>query len=268
MKKGILTLIGGAEDKRHEKIILKTIVKKAKAKSIIIIPTASSYPRDVYHAYYDAFKDLGVAHIHNFDIRYSDEADKDDYFNKLQNADLVFFSGGDQTKLVPAIINTKLYAEIISRFNKGTIHIAGTSAGAAAASTPMLYDGDYHGFQKGSVNSAEGFGLLPKITVDTHFLQRERISRLTQFLIAQKDRKGIGLDENTAIMIYPNLQFEVIGSGMVTLLDTTRSINSNYNNINTNQVINVNNLKIGFISAGAKFSIRRWMILKSITQKL
>ena len=181
---------------------------------------------------------------------------------EYDKTDLVFLSGGDQTKLVSVLHQTKLFHEIRMKFYNGELHIAGTSAGAAAASNPMLYDGDYQGFQKEAINSAEGFGFLPTVTIDTHFLQRERISRLSQFCLSGRSNKGIGLDEDTAIMIYPDNKFTVIGSGMVTLINIGRLINSNYYKIQKDETINFNNLRIGFISEGVNFSIRRWMILK------
>ena len=262
MKQGILTLIGGAEDKRDEKKVLKTIIQKTNAKNVVIIPTASSYPRDVFETYLKAFTDLGVENVTNFDIRYPDEAEKKEYFDVLEKTDLVFFSGGDQTILVRVLGETKLFHKIRMKFYAGELHIAGTSAGAAAASNPMLYDGDYQGFKKDAINSEAGFGFLPTITIDTHFLQRERIARLSQFCISGKSNRGIGLDEDTAIMIFPDNKFTVIGSGMVTLINVGSLMRSNYKKIEKDQTINFNNLRIGFLSEGASFSIRRWMILK------
>jgi len=265
--RGLLILIGGAEDKKDEKIVLKRILAETQAKKVIIIPTASSYPRDVFNNYEDAFKALNVNEVINFDIRNNYETEREDYYKHLETADLVFFGGGDQTILVPAFLNTKLYAKILERFNSGSLHIAGTSAGAAAASDPMLYDGDNKGFSKGAVSLAEGFGLIQEITVDTHFLQRERISRLSQILVSGKSSKGIGLDEDTGIIIYPDNKFEVIGSGMVTLLNSASLTGSNYDYVENDDVLNFNNLRIGFLSAGAKFNMSKWAIIKTATQK-
>lgn len=260
--RGLLILIGGAEDKRDEKIILKRILAETQAKKIIIMTTASAYPRDVYNSYYDAFRQLGIESVECFDIRHDYDAEREEYFRQLEEADLIFFGGGDQTVLVSTLINTRLYKRMYEKFRNGELHFAGTSAGAAAASDPMLYDGDYQGFIKGLVCSTEGFGFLKDIAVDTHFLQRERIPRLSQFLISSKTVKGIGLDEDTGIIVYPDDIFEVIGTNMVTVMNSARITNSNFDNIEENQVINFNNLKIGFLSAGTKFSLRKWSILR------
>jgi len=265
--RGLLILIGGAEDKKDEKVILKRILAETQAKKVIIIPTASSYPRDVFNNYKDAFSSLNVKSIINFDIRRNDETEREEYYKHLEDADLIFFAGGDQTVLVPAFLNTNLLAKILEKFNNGTLHIAGTSAGAAAASNPMLYDGDNKGFFKGTVFLAEGFGLIDEVTVDTHFLQRERIARLSQILVSGRSSKGIGLDEDTAIIIYPDDKFEVVGSGMVTLLNSVNLTGSNYDYISDDDILNYNNLRIGFLSGGAKFNLTKWSIIKTAPQK-
>ncbi len=261
MKQGLLILIGGAEDRKHDKKVLKTVIEKTKAKRIAVIPTASSYQREVYNTYRNAFRDLGVEIVFNLDIRYSDEADKKENFEILDQIDLLFMSGGDQTKLAEVFLGTKFYDEIKKRFKEGRLHIAGTSAGSAVVSNPMLFDGDYKGFVKNSINTAEGFGLLPSIAIDTHFLQRERIARLSQLLASGKSNKGIGLDEDTAIIIYPNSKFEVIGSGMVTVMHAGRLTGNNYSKIENDKIINLNNIRIGFLSEGAKFNLKRWTVL-------
>ncbi len=265
--RGLLILIGGAEDKKDEKVILKRILAETQAKKVVIVPTASAYPRDVFRNYDDAFRSLGIKDVINFDIRKDYETEREEYHKHIEDADLVFFGGGDQTILVPAFLNTKLYDKITQRFYAGELHIAGTSAGAAAASDPMLYDGDNEGFIKGTVMLAEGFGLLKNVTVDTHFLQRERIPRLAQILLTGRSNKGIGLDEDTGIIVYPDNRFEVIGSGMVTLMNISGITGENYSSINDGEILNFNNLKIGFLSSGAKFNINKWAIVKTMAQK-
>lgn len=260
-----LILIGGAEDKKGEKIILKRVLEFSKTKNIVLIPTASSYPREVFLGYEDAFKQIGINNLFCFDIRYNDEVDREEYFEQLAQADLLFFSGGDQVKLVETLLNTRLLNEIKSRFFDGTLTIAGTSAGSAAASDPMLYDGDYNGFSKGSVAKGEGFKLIEGITFDTHFLHRERIPRLSQFLISENTSKGIGIDEDTGIIISPEDTFEVIGSGMVTVMNTDKITYTDFKEINPEETFSFNNLRIGFLAPGAFFNMNSWSVIK--TQK-
>lgn len=258
-----LILIGGAEDKTGRKEILKKTMEISGAECVAVIPTASSYPEEVFRNYDYAFRDLGAKEVFHFDIRYKDQADNPGYFEKLSKCRLVFFSGGDQVKLVEELYGTCLMETIRDRFFKGSLCIAGTSAGAAAAGDPMIYDGDYRGFEKGSVHSGHGFGLLPGATVDTHFMNRERIPRLTQYLSAGHSTKGIGLDEDTAIIISPDMQCEVIGSGMVTLINNDRVTYSDFNNTEENQKFNTFNLRFGFLSAGALFDLKTWTVIKN-----
>lgn len=267
-KRSHLILIGGAEDRRKDKVILKSILKITKAKNIVIIPTASSYPRDVFDSYFYAFRKLGIERIEKMDIRYRDEVDKQSNFEMIDKADLLFISGGDQYRLAKIFNGTELLQKILDRFYTGTLPIAGTSAGAAIVSDPMIYDGDYKGFCKGTVASSPGFGLLKEITIDTHFTQRSRVARLSQFLLTGKSFKGIGIDEDTAIIIYPNLRFEVIGKGIVTILNSDKITYNNYNSIENYQKFSTNNLRLGYLASGTFFSIKKWSILKPKKQFL
>jgi cyanophycinase len=266
-KQGMLILIGGAEDKRDDKLVLKKMLEKTKAKNIAIIPTASYYSREVHESYYDAFRNLGAENIETLDIRYSDEADREEYHEKVEKADLIYFGGGDQTKLIKTLEGSQLLEKIKSGFFNNGLHIAGTSAGAAAAGHLSIYDGDYQGFNKDAVRSIPGFGFIDDLIVDTHFLARERIPRLIQFLISGDSTKGIGIDEDTAVFIYPDLRFEVHGSGMVTIVNTDKITGSNYHELNEKQVYSINNIRIGFLAPGTTFSIKRWSILKTSAER-
>lgn len=261
MNRGLLILIGGAEDKRNGKSILRHALDATQARNIVFIPTASSYPRQVYGDYNAAFRDIGIKTIDCLDIRKHSEADRDENLARIETADLVFFGGGDQARLVATLSNTLLFDRIRERFSEGSLHIAGTSAGAAAAGGLMIYSGDYKGFRKGSIRSSEGFGFIKGVTVDTHFQKRKRIPRLSQFLVSGQCTKGIGLDENTGIVVYPNDRFEVIGTGMVTVLNSSRVAGSNYDAIGNGEILKFNNLKIGFLPEGIRFSIKKWAIL-------
>ena len=263
MRRGYLFLIGGAEDKKDGRNVLKHILSETRAGEITIIPTASAYPRDVHRCYDDALRSLGTTATRCLDIRNEGEADTEENLKAVEEADLIYFSGGDQVRLVSNLIRTKLLRRIRQRYEAGELHIAGTSAGAAAAGNPMIYNGDYKGFRKGSIQSSQGFGLVDGITVDTHFLKRRRLSRLSQFLISGRCEKGIGLDENTGIMIYPNHQFVVIGTGMVTVMNSARVTGSNYHQIGNGDTLSFNNMSIGFLSPGTRFSIKKWAILKN-----
>lgn len=264
MKRGFLFLIGGAEDRKREKLVLKHLVDRTHPRNIIIIPTASGYPQDVFRSYSEAFKNLGVDNIDYLAIRYRDEADRENFIEAVDNADLIFFGGGDQVKLVAALNHTKLFERICQRFEAGGLHIAGSSAGAAAAGNPILYNGDRRGFKKGSIKYSDGFGLIDGVAIDTHFSARRRLARLCQLLVSGQCRKGIGLDEDTGIMVYPNLHFRVIGSGMVTILNSVHVSGSNYHAVANDDMLQFNNMHVGCLPAGTLFSLKKWSILNRV----
>ncbi|OQA02019.1 MAG: Cyanophycinase [Bacteroidetes bacterium ADurb.Bin408] len=255
--KGYLVLIGGAEDRTGEKLILRKIVNLNNAKNISVIPTATNYPQACGEDYHYAFKDLGVETINILDIRETGEADNAEHFKCIEEADVIFFTGGDQVKLVQVLNDTKLISLIMQRFYNG-VTIAGTSAGAAAASNPMIFDGDTQGLLKGTVNAGPGFGFIQNITIDTHFIARGRIGRLTQFLFSNNIKRGIGLGENTAIVLNSSGIFEVIGTGIISVIDISEVSYSNYNFINNNERISINGIKAGFLQAGCVFNINKW----------
>lgn len=258
---GVLFLIGGGEDRTGEKRVLKHLIEETRSRSLIIIPTASNYPRDIERSYTEAFGDLGVDEISCLDIRYADEADRDDHLDTVENADLIYFGGGDQVKLVKTLRKTRFFDLIRNRFNTGGLHIAGTSAGASAAGNPVFYNGNRKGLKKGSIKVTDGFGLIDGVAIDTHFTNRNRLPRLCQMLVTGQCKKGIGLDEDTGIMIDPQLRFKVIGSGKVTVVNSVGVSGSNYDAIPKGDTIRFNNMRIGFLPPGTTFSIKRWAIL-------
>lgn len=264
-QKGNLFLIGGAEDRKGDKVVLKHLVEQTTPENIIIIPTASSHPRDVGRCYSGTFMDLGVKFVQCLDIRYHEEANKIENIEAIEKADLIFLGGGDQAKLVDTLKHTKLFNRMKYRFESNNLHIAGTSAGASAIGNPIFYNGDRKGFIKGSIDISEGFGLIDGVAVDTHFSTRHRLDRLCQFLIGGKCRKGIGLDEDTGIMIYPNLHFKVIGTGMVAVVNSANASGSNYLAARNGDKLKFNNMRVGYLPPGSRFSIKKWSIVKSTT---
>ena len=182
-------------------------------------------------------------------------------------ADLIFFGGGDQVRLVEILNQTRLIDLVRSRFETGGLHIAGTSAGATAAGNPMIFNGNHDGFAKGSVEYAEGFGFVDGVAIDTHFYARGRLARLAQFLISGYCQKGIGLDEDTGIMICPDFRFKVIGSGVATVVNSSSVSGTNFDSIQTGEALRFNNMRYGILPAGSMFSIRRWSVVSRISSK-
>ncbi len=262
--KGNLVLIGGAEDRKEEKIVLKSLVELNHAENIVVIPTATLYPTECGEDYFYAFRDLGVKNVEIFDIRDSRQASHSSYQRKLEKADIVFFTGGDQVRLTRILNNTRLIDNISNRFQKEGLTIAGTSAGASAAANPMTFDGDNHGLIKGSVKFDRGFGFIENITIDTHFVARGRLARLAQFLCHGYTRRGIGIGENTSITITPDNVFYVTGTGIVTVVSTEDLTFSNFDQVSENERISLDGIRLGFLQHGAVFDIHTWKTIRFI----
>ena len=263
-KNGYLVLIGGAEKRSGKMTVLRKTIELNNAQTVVVIPTASSYPRDVGKSYYYIFRDLGAKDVYIFDIRSREEAAKKEYLEKIEDAGLIFFTGGDQVKLVEKIHHTKLFEKIKNKLLQGAT-VAGTSAGAAAAGDPLIYYGDYKGFKKGVVRYSEGFGFLKNIIIDTHFTKKNRIYRLSQFLLSGLSNRGIGIGEDTGIIISPDNKCEVVGSGMVTLLNSKKVTYSNYKDIYNYDPVTANGINLGFLHAGAVFNLQYWNVVNENT---
>lgn len=264
-QQGNLFLIGGAEDRKGDMVVLKHLVEQTGTENLIIIPTASGYPRDVGRCYIETFRGLGVKSVQSLDIRYRDEADRREHLDAVEQADLIFLGGGDQARLVDILKQTEFFRRIQSRFETNNLHIAGTSAGASAIGNPIFYDGDRRGFRKGSIEISEGFGFIDGVAVDTHFSARRRLARLCQFLLSGECKRGIGLDEDTGIVVDPNLHFTVIGQGMVAVVNSALASGSNYGTAKNGDNLRFNNMRVGYLPTGTRFSIRKWSIIKSLT---
>ena len=261
MRSGYIFLIGGAEDREGDRLVLKQLVAELRPEKLVLIPTASAYPHEIDRCYTATFLGLGISTVECLDIRHREDADRGEHLAAVQQADLVYFGGGDQAKLVNTLKHTRLFERIRARFEAGLTNIAGTSAGASAVGDPIFYDGTRKGFKKGSIKISEGFGFLEDVAVDTHFSARKRLARLCQFLLSGRCTKGIGLDEDTAILVHPNRQFRVIGSGMVAVVDSGGVSGSNYGAIDKGEKIRFNDMRVGYLPPGSRFSIRKWAIL-------
>lgn len=261
--RGYLALIGGNEDKRDAKKVLRTVATLRETTCVAVIPTASMYGRELGEEYVELFlkMNVGITKGYVIDARTKEDVlTKPEYVDMLAESDLVFFTGGDQVRLVAAFAGTDAMSMIYNRFLAGAT-IAGTSAGAAAASNPMIYDGDDEAFLKGAVQHTAGFGFLPNITMDTHFLQRSRIPRLAQFLAARGSEYAIGLDEDTGIIVSPHDHTcTVFGSAMVTFMHNKQMNFTDYDHTKNGALYSVDGLGISFCAADTRFDLTSWKV--------
>lgn len=271
--KGKLVIIGGKENLGEDPTegsnqegnqnfeylsILKVFVKELKGKDplLVIIPTATTEPAKSSEIYRNIFHHLGLKNIAVADIKNRQEAHEEKNLELAQKADGFFFTGGDQLRLTSILGGTDFLNIIKERYMKENIVVAGTSAGATALSTPMIYEGkSVGGFLKGDVHVATGLEFLKDFAIDTHFIARGRLSRMAQVIATNPSCLCIGLEEDTAIIVTNGKQIEVIGSGMLTILDGQGNTTSNIYEIENGKPVTIRNYLLHMLAKGDTYTI-------------
>jgi len=219
---GHLLVIGGAEDKYNERRILKKFLELAGGEKaeVLIVPVASDYPEFAADVYTQAFRNLGVANPRVLRATSRQDVFQADAEQLLDGVTGIFITGGDQMRLVSTLGGTEFAAKLRRMVRETEIVMAGTSAGAAGMSTSMIVRGEAASHpKKDAVRLSPGLGFLKNIIIDQHFTERGRISRLITAVSYNPYNLGIGIDENTAIILDPNGVMEVFGQGSVTVVD-------------------------------------------------
>ncbi len=219
---GHLLVIGGAEDKYNERRILKKFLELAggdKAE-VLIVPVASDFPEFAADVYTQAFRNLGVANPRVLRATSRQDIVHADVEKLCDGVTGVFMTGGDQMRLVSLLGGTKLADKLRKMVRDTDVVMAGTSAGAAAMSTSMIVRGEPSSHpHKNAVKLSPGLGFLKNIIIDQHFSERGRISRLITAVSYNPYNLGIGIDENTAIILDGKGVLEVFGQGSSTIID-------------------------------------------------
>jgi len=219
---GHLLVIGGAEDKYNERRILKKFLELAggdKAE-ILIIPVASDFPEFASDVYTQAFRNLGVASPRVLRATSRHDVVSADVDKLLTGVTGVFITGGDQMRLVSILGGTKMAERLRVLVRDTKLVMAGTSAGAAGMSTSMIVRGEPTSHpHKDAVRLSPGLGFLKNVIIDQHFTERGRISRLITAVAFNPYNLGIGIDENTAIILNGEGILEVFGQGSATIVD-------------------------------------------------
>ncbi|MEX1190077.1 MAG: cyanophycinase [Bacteroidia bacterium] len=266
---GILIPIGGNEDKGLgesenytldfiEDSILSHVVKESGGQdaNIVIIPTASSIPKEVGGNYLQAFGQLGCKNLRVLDIRNRMHSSKKETIKALEEADCVMFSGGDQSKIVKFIGNTEAHEIIAHRYKEERFVVAGTSAGAMAMSENMIAGGSsQESLYKGAVIMRNGLGLVQGLVIDTHFIRRGRFGRLAEAMAIHPNLLGLGLAEDTGIIIEQGNHFKVIGSGMVILFDPSGLTHNSHKVLPEGTPISLGNLVVHILANSDEFKI-------------
>src|SRR5690606_20996636 len=269
--KGTLIPIGGNEDKGIEQSeiytleyiqegILSRVVRESGGKEamIVVIPTASSIPNEVSENYLNAFGKLGCENVRIMDIRDREEAEEQKNLDLMKKADCVMFTGGDQSKIVQYIGGTLLHKIIQQRYENENFVIAGTSAGAMCMSQEMIKGGGIkEAFTKGAVLMGEGMSFIPNLIIDSHFIRRGRFGRLAEAVARFPKMIGIGLAEDTGLVIKNCNEAEVIGSGMVILFDPRKLKHNNQKVVQDGSPMSLTNLKTHILANGDRLDIKK-----------
>jgi len=286
--KGKLIAIGGAEDKGtdlelgiihrsnlnfFELGILRRIVKESASSDarIEVITTASSSPGEVAHNYITAYQKIGNTNVGHIPIRDREDAHDEEYIARVKKADVVMFCGGNQYRLTSTFGGTQILHALMQRYNdEENFILAGTSAGAMAMSGTMIYEGNSgRAHLKGEVKITTGLGFCKEVIFDSHFDKRGRFARLVQAVAANPSCLGVGLGEDTGLIISKGNHMEAIGSGMVVIIDGHHIRHTNIADIPENNPISIENLIVHFMSSGDRFNIlQRSFEAKQIEVKL
>jgi cyanophycinase len=256
IRRGYLMPIGGAEDKIAARAILTHFVQLCGDSSacIVVIPTASEIPEEVGPMYHGIFTALGVPDVRILDIRTREAADEAAKVALLDGTTGVFMTGGDQLRLATILNHTLVGDKLLQLIGEG-VTIAGTSAGASVMSLEMIAAG-----QSGTVPSqslvemAQGLGLIHHIIIDQHFRQRQRIGRLMTVVTLHPSLIGIGLDEDTALIIAPDNSCEVIGSGSVTIVDGSH-LESDVHRVAPDHLVSVLGATVHILTQGYRYQL-------------
>ena len=281
--KGILLAIGGAEDKGSdletgsvhrnnlnffELGILKRLVEETGKENpyIEVITTASMIPTEVGENYLQAFGKIGCTNVKAMAIRNRSDAKETQYVERIKACDAVMFSGGNQLRLTSVFGGTSFLNILLERYQKEEKFVlAGTSAGAMAMSNTMIYEGNATtAHLKSEVKITTGLGFMDDVIFDSHFEKRGRFGRLAQAIASNPSAIGIGLGEDTGMIIRDGNVMEAIGSGLVMIIDGHDIRHSNIADIPDGNPISVENIKVHFCEKGNGYNAKKLRFIEEV----
>ena len=273
--KGKLVIIGGSVDrgsfsesevdlKRNLNFFEKGILKRITTESLKnnlsrfeIITSASSIPEEVGDEYVKAFAQLNVLNVGLLHIRSREEANSPENLERLKNADVVMFSGGDQLRLTAIFGGTAFHHLLLEKYQNEEFLISGTSAGAAASSNNMIYQGSSsEALHKGEVKITGGLGFINNVIIDTHFVQRGRIGRLLYACASNPINLGIGLGEDAGLLITNGHSMEAVGSGLIMLVDATHMKHTSISEVEMGSPVSIDNLIVHVMALGDHYDLK------------
>jgi cyanophycinase len=254
---GRLIIIGGHEDKENDRVILRQVARCVRGGRVVVCTVASDVPAELWETYQRTFHELGCKDVVHLDIEQRASLLVDPPLDVLDGADVFFFTGGGQLKITTRFAGTRLCAAVEDFYRKGGT-VAGTSAGAAAMSDTMLVTGPSRESHKIGENlqMAPGLGFLRDVIIDQHFAERGRIGRLLG-AVAQNPRFiGLGIDEDTAVVVEREEHFTVIGSGAVYVADAEDVTYTNVAEEERERTLSIFNVRLHVLSQGDHYDLR------------
>jgi len=255
---GTVIVIGGAEDKVRDRVILSRFIALAGGEdaTIAVISTASSLGLEAGQRYRQVFMELGAREVHTLHAVTRPQANDEAAVRVVQDATGIFMTGGNQLRLASTLGGTRLADAILDRFRLGAV-VAGTSAGASAMSSHMIAFGASGATPKQRMAQiAAGLGVLPGVIIDQHFQQRNRLGRLLSLIAQNPSLLGLGVDEDTAGVVGPDHVLEVIGRGSVTIIDGAASETDAWE-VGGHRPLMISNVVLHSLPAGYRFDLRR-----------
>jgi cyanophycinase len=255
---GHVIIIGGAEDKVRDRVILSRFASLAGGRdaTVAVISTASSMGLEAGERYKQVLGELGVPRVQTIHAVTRAQANDEQAAVTIRTATGIFMTGGNQLRLSSTIGGTRLADAVLDQFRKGAV-VAGTSAGASAMSSHMIAFGASGATPKHRMAQiAAGLGVLPGVIVDQHFQQRNRLGRLLSLIAQNPSLLGLGVDEDTAGVVGPDHIMEVIGRGSITVVDGAQSETDAWE-VHGHRPLMISGVVLHSLPAGYRFDLRR-----------
>lgn len=254
--KGTLIIIGGHEAKTDAMPILSEVAARAgKSGRIVVLTAATQLPEELGETYERVFGECGARDVRVLDIRTRAEAASAEAVALIDDAAVIFFTGGDQLRITSQLGDSPLFQHMHERYRRGAT-IAGTSAGAAAMPATMLISGPSASSQAfASLGMAPGLGLLENVVIDTHFAERGRLSRILGAVAQNPRNLGLGIDEDTAVLVEGGASCRVLGSGAVYVVDGASMAYSSLSEQRPEGVVTIHGVTLHVLGAGDRFDL-------------
>lgn len=251
---GTLIIIGGHEDKKGDRVILKEVARRVGQGRLVVTSVASHEPEGYFEGYEQVFRELGLSNTSDLYINERSESVLEEKLSTFDGATGVFFTGGDQLRITSQIGDTPIEQRVQDIYAAGGV-ICGTSAGASAMCETMLVKGrGSESYRVGGLRMAPGLGLIPSVIIDQHFAERGRMGRLLGAVAQNPRLLGIGIDEDTAIVVEGE-QFTVLGSGAVYVVDGAGVTHSNIAEAQVDGVLSMYDVRLHVLSSGERFDL-------------